>query len=262
LASGAGRSFAQLAGQLSGPIVVAIEPLGDGDGQVFGDDVASDAGTSMMLPVLVQVMRVRGGSGLSPIEQQWARAAITRSAVRPGFSLYRDLERLAGNPERASNGVQSVLRASGDDQTMVAGASGTSATASSGQNLWAPGESAKFLQALGRGCLLPQAQSAYVLNLMEHIRPSERWGLGSADFTVPVAFQNGWAPQADGAYVVRQSGIIDAGSSRGVAVSIVASAGGTGTMSLVAGMAMVTEAANWLRSVLVLAPRPAASCTG
>ena len=84
------------------------------------------------------------------------------------------------------------------------------------------GEAVKFFRALALRRLLPAAQTSYVLHLMEHIVPSESWGLGPGGFTVSVAFKGGWGPEPSGSYLVRQSGIIDPGSSRGLAVSVVA----------------------------------------
>ncbi len=95
-------------------------------------------------------------------------------------------------------------------------------------------------------------------NLMERIVPSESWGLGSADFS-SVAFKGGWGPEPpSGAYLVRQSGIIDVGSSKAVAVSIVAfpSSGSFG-----AGTQMLNETAHWLRRELRLVSRSGVSCS-
>jgi hypothetical protein len=49
-----------------------------------------------------------------------------------------------------------------------------------GQTEWRPSQAVKFFRALGNGCLLSAGGSAYVLNLMENVEPSESWGLGSA----------------------------------------------------------------------------------
>ena len=111
---------------------------------------------------------------------------------------------------------------SGDNQTVVATAPPPpGAVTTFGQTEWRPSEAVKFFRALGNGCLLPSTETSYVLDLMENVEPSESWGLGSAGFS-SVAFKGGWGPEASGAYLVRQSGIVNAGSSRGVAVSIVA----------------------------------------
>lgn len=251
--SGAHHSFSQLTMQLSGSLGVVAQPLGAGSEAVFGDDAPVFAGTTITLPVLVDVLLKRGAAGLTATEQAWATAAVTASKRRPSFQLFADLERLTGSPQAAIEGVEQLLRASGDEVTLVAGAQ-------NGETNWAPGETVKFFRAVGRGCLLPHSQSAYLLNLMQHVKPNERWGLGAADFTGPVAFQSGAAQQPDGRYIVRQSGIIDVGSGRGVAVSIVASAGGTGTTSFIAGTTMVTDAANWLSRELVLSTEREAPC--
>ena len=94
---------------------------------------------------------------------------------------------------------------------------------------------------------------------MEHIEPSESFGLGAAAFTVPVAFKGGWGPEPTG-YLVRQSGIIDPGTTRGLAVSIVARPR-DGTFA--GGTQILTQTARWLRYELRLITHPpAASCAG
>jgi len=259
LRRGAGSSFAALARRLPGPIGVAVAPLG-GDGVVvLGDDEPAHGWSTTKVPVLVALLRARGTSGLTSTEQQWAQLAITESDNQSILDLFGDLESLKGGLLGASAYIQELLHESGDDRTVVATAPPPAgAVTTFGQTEWPPSEAVKFFQALGRGCLLPRSQTRYVLNLMEHIIPSESWGLGSSSFGAPVAFKGGWGPELDG-YLVRQSGVIDPGSSRGVAVSIVAHppAGGD---SFGTGTEMITETAQWLEREVVLSSRHEASC--
>jgi hypothetical protein len=207
-------------------------------------------------------MQARGTAGLTAEEQQWAETAITESDNQSVLDLFGDLEQLEGGLLGASAYVQSVLRHSGDSETVVATAPPPpGAVTTFGQTEWAPSEAVKFFSELGRGCLLPASQSNYVLGLMEHIVPSESWGLGSGDFGVPVAFKGGWGPEPTGSYLVRQSGIIDVGSSRGVVVSFVAFPSGGGAASFGTGTEMLTATAQWLRSELAFAPHPKYICS-
>lgn len=64
-----------------------------------------------------------------------------------------------------------------------------------------------------------------------------------------------WGPESGG-YLVRQSGVIDPGSSSGAAVAIVAFA-----PSFAAGTEMLTRTASWLSHHLQLSSRPSAGCT-
>jgi hypothetical protein len=90
---------------------------------------------------------------------------------------------------------------------------------------------------------------------MASIEPSESWGLGSAGFD-HVAFKGGWGPLADGAYGVRQTGIIGAGTSRVVVAITVDPA-----VSFQAGATVLTQVARWLHHELLLTPRPSPSCS-
>jgi hypothetical protein len=259
LRRGAGSSFAALTRRLPGQIGVALAPLGGNGVVVLGDDAPAHGWSTTKVPVLVALLRARGTSGLTSTEQQWAQLAITESDNQSILDLFGDLESLKGGLGGASAYMQELLREGGDDRTVVATAPPPpGAVTTFGQTEWPPGEAVKFFQALGRGCLLPRSQTGYVLNLMEHIIPSESWGLGSSRFGAPVAFKGGWGPELGG-YLVRQSGVIDARSSRGVAVSIVAHppAGGD---SFGTGTEMITETAQWLEREVVLSSRHGATC--
>jgi hypothetical protein len=143
---------------------------------------------------------------------------------------------------------------SGDSETVVATAPPPPGAATTfGQTEWSSGEAVKFFRALALGCLLSSSQTSYALGLMQNIEPSERWGLGSAGFR-SVALKGGWGPESSG-YLVRQSGIIDPGSSSGAAVAIVAYA-----PSFSAGTEMLTRTASWLARNLVLTPHASAGC--
>jgi hypothetical protein len=259
LASGAASSFARLRSSLPGRVELAVAPLGAGSTTVLGGDVAAHGWSTTKVPVLVALMRARGARGLTAQEQTWARSAITESDNQSILDLFGDLERLKGGLIGASVYIEGLLRLSGDEQTEVATAPPPpGAVTTFGQTRWSPGNAVKFFSALARGCLLSSTRTRYVLGLMEEIVPSESWGLGSAGFS-SVAFKGGWGPEASGAYLVRQSGIVDPGSSRGVAVSLVAFPG-SGSFST--GTEILTRTSAWLRGQLRLTPRSAVGCAG
>jgi hypothetical protein len=262
LRAGASASFRRLAASLPGRVELAVTPLGAGPTEILGGDTAAHGWSTTKVPVLVALLRARGESGLTAQERVWASAAITVSDNQAILDLFGDLEQLKGGLVGASDYIDTILRRSGDDETTVATAPPPPGGVTTfGQTEWSPSETLKFFRALARGCLLPTAQTTYVLDLMENIEPSESWGLGSAHFGVPVAFKGGWGPEPTGSYLVRQSAIIDPGSSRGVAVAIVALPSETGSGSFTAGTQMLTDTAQWLQRELRLTPHPSVGCT-
>lgn len=254
LSSAAKSSFEQFAASSSGRIEVALAPLGAGEADVLGDDEPAHGWSTTKVPVLVALLRARGAGGLTAQERAWAQSAITESNNESVLSLFGDLKQLKGGLGGASAYIEELLRMSGDDETTVPTAPPPAgAVTTFGQTEWSPGDAVKFFRALALGCLLPAAQTSYVLGLMENIEPGESWGLGSAGFA-SVAFKGGWGPESNG-YLVRQSGIIDPGSASGVAVAIVNFAPSFG-----AGTETLTRAATWLKAHLQLSPRPSAGC--
>jgi hypothetical protein len=245
---------------LPGPVDIAVAPLGQGGPTLLGEDIAAHGWSTTKVPVLVALLRARGGQGLTSTEKNWAQLAITESDNQSVLDLFGDLEAAQGGLAGASDYVQQLFRKSGDGQTVVSTAPPPpGAVTTFGQTEWSPVEAVKFFRALGRDCLLPSSESSYVLNLMQSVISSESWGLGSAGFGVPVAFKGGWGPEPSGSYLVRQSGIVDPGSTRGAAVSIIAYPPPGGD-SFGTGTEMITRAAQWLRHELVLQPRTAVSC--
>jgi hypothetical protein len=260
LAPDAAASFKRLTAQLPGRLEVAVAPVGAGLTEVLGPDQAAHGWSTTKVPVLVALLkarRERGLAGLTVAQAALAESAITESNNEAVLSLFGDLEQMKGGLIGASRYIQGLFRASGDEETIVATAPPPSgAVTTFGQTEWRPSEAVKFFRALALNCLLPAGQTGYVLTLMEHVESSESWGLGAAGFD-SIAFKGGWGPDATGAYLVRQSAIIDPGSSRAVAVSVVAFPG-SGAFS--AGVEMLARAGTWLRRELTLAPRDRVGC--
>jgi hypothetical protein len=258
LAPGASASFARLQAHLAGPIELALAPVDEEQPETFGGDRVAHGWSTTKVPVLVTLLSAKGAQGLSPTERVWAHAAITESDNQSILDLFGALEELRGGLAGASEAVEEVLRASGDQDTVVATAPPPpGAVTTFGQTDWRPAHAVQFFSALDRGCLISASQTRYVLGLMQHIVPSESWGLGSAGFD-HVAFKGGWGPEG-AAYLVRQAGIIDPETPRAVAVSIVAFPP-AGSASFSTGTEMLTSTAVWLHHELRLAPHPVAAC--
>ena len=204
--------------------------------------------------MLAALLRARGTHGLTTQERGWAFTAITESDNESIIHLFGDLEMLEGGLRGASRYVEGLFRASGDAKTTVATAPPPpGAVTTFGQTEWSPTAAVKFFGAFAAGCLLSPHDTSYLLGLMERIEPSESWGLGSAGFR-SVAFKGGWGPE-NGGYLVRQSGIIDPGTTRAVVVAIVDHA-----PSFAAGAQALTRIASWLRGHLSEAPDSGLGC--
>ena len=171
--------------------------------------------------VLASLLRDRGGAArLTGAQRSLAESAITESDNQSILDLFGALETDRGGVVGASTYMTSVLRDAGDSNTSVATAPAPAGYATTfGQTPWTPAAEVTFFRALALGCVLRPSDTAYVLNLMKEIVPSERWGLGSAGLGA-VAFKGGWGP-LPGGYGVRQTGIIGSGDS-GVVVAMTA----------------------------------------
>ena len=259
LSTDAQASFARLENSLSGHVELTVSPLGVGTPETLGGDIAAHGWSTTKIPVLTALLEARG-ENLTSEERSWAESAITESNNESVLDLFHDLERIKGGLIGASSYMQELFRVSGDEETEVTTAPPPpGAVTTFGQTEWKPSNAVKFFSALARQCLLSPQGTKYVLGLMQRIEPSESWGLGSAGFT-RVAFKGGWGPEPNGAYLVRQSGIVDVGSSRAVAVAIVAfpPAGGG---SFETGTEMLTQTATWLREHLKLVSRASVPCS-
>jgi len=128
-----------------------------------------------------------------------------------------------------------------------------------GQTEWSIEEATAFFRALADGCLLGPSGTEYVLGLMRDVIPEQHWGLGEAAFdpSWSVGMKGGWGPEAgSGAYLVRQSGLIQSGSS-GVAVTMIAE---DSSGSFEAGARDLTRIGVWLRENLRDLGPPASGC--
>ena len=224
--------------------------------ETLGADPGMQGMSTTKVLILAALLRDRHGvTGLTATERYEADAAITQSDNDAILALFSALERDQSGLLGASAYATSLLREAGDPTTTVATAPPPPLYATTfGQTSWTPTASVKFFRALALGCLLPPADTAFVIGLMRRIEPSESWGLGAPGFS-SVAFKGGWGPEPDGGYGVRQDGIVGMGDRR-VVVAIAVDPAPT----FAAGAAILSSVAQWLRGELRLDLRPGAGC--
>lgn len=224
--------------------------------QTLGANPAMQGMSTTKILILSALLRDRGGVGrFTATQRALAESAITESDNQSILDLFGALENDQGGLVGASAYATGLLRHAGDSSTTVTTAPPPPGYATTfGQTPWRPADEVKFFRSLALGCVLAPADTAYVLDLMREIEPSESWGLGSAGFP-QVAFKGGWGPEPGGEYGVRQTGILGAGRS-GVVVAITADPANTFGV----GTSVLTDVAQWLRREVRLTPRPEASC--
>jgi beta-lactamase class A len=243
-------SFQAMAASLSAEVGLAVQPLGGGTAQEFGDLREGHAWSSIKVPILATLLREQG-EALSPEEEAWARSAITASDNEAAASLFGQIEETQGGLAGASQAVEAVLHEAGSTSTVVATSPPPPGAVSTyGQTEWSLAGAAQFFAALGRCEVLGPQGTGYIASLMEEVIPEQRWGLGEAGFPADwqVAMKGGWGPEAEagGSYLVRQSGIVES-EDGGIAVAMIAV---DDSGSYEAGAGDLTAVAQWLAGEL------------
>ncbi len=185
-------SYAELAAGVRGKLGMAIMPVGGEQVVTFGEWTSGPAWSTMKVPLTIAALRRNPGSSNFA-----ASAAITQSDNAAADVLWQSL----GTAQEAAQAVQAVLREGGDNKTVVPATRARSEHSAFGQAEWSLTDQVRFASRLP---CLPQAER--VTALMEQVVVSQRWGLG--EFT-GAEFKGGWGPDASGAYLVRQFGIIN-----------------------------------------------------
>lgn len=245
----AASSFESLAAELNGEIGAVIGPPGSSEAASFGSLQSGSAWSTSKVPIALRVLADAGGPvGLSSIQAEWIRGALTLSDNEAAAALFSDLERRHGGLGGASAAVEEVLREGGDGSTQIS-TQGRGEFSTYGQTEWSLANQQRFMSALVSGCVVGAESSDYVLDLMGEVS-SDTWGLGSAG--LPARWKGGWGPGADGGYLVRQMGILYVGDKQ--AVVTLAALPGDGQFAT--GESMATALAQWLAGQ---APKYAAS---
>ncbi|MEV6554601.1 hypothetical protein AB0M22_02685 [Nocardia sp. NPDC051756] len=182
---------AELQASTRGHLGLAIMPVGGDQVVSFGDWTTGPAWSTMKVPLTIAALRLTGGS-----PSYAASAAITASDNAAADTLWQSL----GSNQEAAQAVQSVLREGGDAKTTVPATRSRPENSAFGQADWSLADQVRFASRLP--CM---PQSAPVINLMEQIQAAQRWGLGAFN---GAEFKGGWGPDASGAYLVRQFGLI------------------------------------------------------
>ena len=97
------------------------------------------------------------------------------------------------------------------------------------------------------------SENASVFDLMGHIEPDQRWGIGTVAGS---QFKGGWGPSPTGSYLVRQIGVVPA--PQGMVAVALAAQPASGDFD--DGTADLTVMAKWLSAHL--AALPSGQCTG
>lgn len=169
-------------------------------------------------------------------------AAITQSDNAAAESIWDSL----GEPATAADRMEAVLRDGGDPTTVQSQRVRPEFTAF-GQSIWPLDHQAEFL---ARAACDPR--SVGVLDLMDRISGSQRWGLG----TIPgTRFKGGWGPSPDGDYLVRQFGLVP--TDHGTVAVAIAAAPTSGSFG--SGVDVLDSMAGWVSAHS--AEMPAGQCT-
>jgi hypothetical protein len=255
-------SFDSMAASLPAQVGMAVEPLGSEEVREFGDLLSSGHAWSSIKPaILATVLNEQGELG--PEEEAWAEAAITASDNEAAASLFHTIEGRQGGLDGASVAVGGTIQSGGSTGTTVATAPPPPGAVSTyGQTEWPVGEAVRFYHGLARCEVTSPSATGYIEGLMEDVIPEQRWGLGEASFASGdrVGMKGGWGPdtEADGGYLVRQSGFVQS-SQGGVAVAMIAI---DESGSYPAGAADLTKMAQWLAGELKGLGPGFAACTG
>lgn len=215
--------FVELERAQKGELGLTIMPVGGERLVAMGKWTTGPAWSTMKVPLVVAAERENPGG------QTYATsAAITASDNSAAESLWSAL----GTPGAAAAAVQAVLREGGDETTVVQEKQVRSGYSAFGQSEWSLADQVRFAAQLP---CLPGADT--VIELMGSVNASQQWGLGSV--FAEAQFKGGWGPDPDGAYLVRQFGLVPVAGGQ-IAVALAAQPD-SGTFS--AGMNMLDEMA-------------------
>jgi hypothetical protein len=248
----AAGSFEQVAASLEGEVGAVIGPPGSSEAASFGSLQSGSAWSTSKVPIALRVLEDAGGpSGLSSVQTEQMRSALTLSDNEAAGALFSDLEGEHGGLGGASAAVDEVLR-EGDDESTRISTQGRGEFSTYGQTEWSLANQQRFMSSLAAGCVVSAQSSGYVLDLMSEVS-SDSWGLGSAG--LPASWKGGWGPGVDGGYLVRQMGILHVGEKQVVVTLAARPADG----QFATGESMATAIAQWLAAQ---APEYAASPSG
>lgn len=136
-------------------------------------------------------------------DREHAEPLVVKAITESDNPASERLWSLLGEPVDAARQVQGVIAAAGDTETTVESRRLRTGFTPFGQTQWSLRQQAVFAAGLGG-----LAEAATVVELMRNLVGEQRWGLAAKG----VAAKGGWGPGRSGDYLVRQFGIVPAGS--------------------------------------------------
>lgn len=127
--------------------------------------------------------------------RELATKAVTESDNRASEQLWSQL----GEPAEAARQVQAVVAEGGDTATVVESRRLRRGFTAFGQTQWSLQRQARFAAELST---IPDA--AEVIDMMQRLSPTQRWGLAAKG----LAAKGGWGPGGRDEYLVRQFGVV------------------------------------------------------
>jgi hypothetical protein len=192
--------------EFDGEVGVAVGPAGGGQALTAGSLTSGSAWSTIKVPIALAVLSEVGGPArVSAAQRTQIERAITASDNAAAAQLFEELGRRHGGVAGAAAAVTNVLRASGDDATVVS-TQGRDGFSPYGQTEWSLAAQQRFMAGMVGGCVGDAGSTRYLLELMGQVT-SDTWGLGSVG--VPARWKGGWGPGLDGRYLVRQMGVVE-----------------------------------------------------
>lgn len=217
--------------------VVVAGPGGAGPRLSAGSFAGGVAWSTIKVPIAQQVLTDAGGPDrLDAATRDRITAAVTISDNDAAAALFERLKADHGGLQGAAEAVGGVLRAAGDDTTVVS-TRGRDGFSTYGQTEWSLEAQNRYLAALAGGCIADRATTRFLLGRMASVGGSDTYGLGSTG--IPARWKGGWGPGTDGRYLVRQMGVLD--TAGGPVVVTMAAVADDGTFE--SGQAMLNEIA-------------------
>ena len=254
-------AFSKSAAAAGGTVAIAATPIGATSVESGGSSQSQRAWSTIKVPIIVTLLRDLGSSAkLTQSERSQAQAAIINSDNDAAAALFAKLKERHGGLNGASLQVQKTLRAAGDTNTLVNTVPPAGGFSTYGQTRWSASNSTRFYSYLAAGCLVDQASTDFVINLMKQVDSTQSsWGTTALSFPAgSVAAKGGWGPESNGGYDVRQAAIVTSGKNPYV-VTVVAAPQSAST-SFAAGQSAVTAAAKWVKENYRPAAGSKASC--
>lgn len=215
---------------------IAVAPVGPNAtaSLLFGDRDPGVAWSTIKVPLAVAAERE---NGTSTAESN----AIINSDNQAAEQLWASL----GSNTEASAKVTAVLREGGNPNTVVPSQQLRSGFTIFGQTRWTLPDAATFA-----GHLPCMPGTGHVLSLMGQVAGNQQWGVEIMQIPKTTAVKGGWGPGVDGAYLVRQIGVLTYRDGQQSAVAMSAVGG-----SMSSGTAALNALGNWLNQNIAALPR-------